>query len=258
MDQLKNKIQAELDGFHGRTGLALEIAGESFYFNSDEQFQSASVIKIPILIEGLRQSELGKLNLYELKSITNKVGGSGVLQALSGAATMAIKDLMTLMIIVSDNTATNLLIDLVGMEAINTSMKKMGLQNTVLNRKMMDIAAIERGLDNYTTPLDMITCLKVVNEGHYLSKASRELALEMLSFQQFQNKLPGMIDDERIVVANKTGSLPQVEHDCAVFKYMGKTAYAAVLMDQLDDLYAGRQKISRIGKHIADYLLEES
>lgn len=258
MDQLTNKIKEELIGFQGRAGLAIEIEGESFYFNSEEPFQSASVIKIPILIEGLRQSEIGKINLDKLIFINSNVGGSGVLQALSGVAALTIKDLMTLMIIVSDNTATNLLIDLVGMEAINASMKKMGLRNSVLNRRMMDMEAMERGLENYTTLMDMITCLKVVNEGTYLAEASRKTALEMMNRQQFQDKLPGMIDDERIFVANKTGSLPRVEHDCAVFTYKGKTAYAAVLMDQLDDVYTGRQKISRIGKHIADYLLEDS
>jgi beta-lactamase class A len=258
MDRLKYNMEEELHGFNGRVGLAIEIEGESFYFNSEKIFPSASVIKIPILIEGLRQSEIGKINLEELISIPNRAGGSGVLQILSSNVMMTVKDLMSLMIIVSDNTATNLLIDLLGIEAINDSMKNMGLQDTVLSRQMMDFVAIEHGLDNYTSPRDMISCLKVVNEGTYLSKASRKIALEIMKYQQFQDKLPGMIDLDRIFVANKTGSLPRVEHDCAVFKYKGKTAYAAVLLDHLDDIFAGKQKISRIGKHIYNYLLEES
>lgn len=258
MERLKNKIKEELQGFQGRAGLAIEIEGERFHINSEEPFQSASVIKIPILIEGLRQSEVGEINLNQLTSIASKVGGSGILQALSPDAGMTIKDLMTLMIIVSDNTATNVLIELLGMDAINASMEKMGLHHTVLNRKMMDFEAIERGLDNYTTPMDMISCLKIINEGPYLSEASRKTALEIMSYQQFQDKLPGMMDLDRIFVANKTGGLPHVEHDCAVFTYKEKTAYAAVLMDELDDVFAGRQKISRIGKHLYDYLLEEA
>ncbi len=126
MERLKNKINEELHGFQGRVGLAIEIEGEGFTVNSEEPFPSASVIKIPILIEGLRQSEIGKINLDQLIPIASKVGGSGVLQAISRDVRMTIKDLMTLMIIVSDNTATNVLIDLLGMDELNRSMKQMG------------------------------------------------------------------------------------------------------------------------------------
>ncbi|WHY78402.1 serine hydrolase [Neobacillus sp. WH10] len=76
-----------------------------------------------------------------------------------------------------------------------------------------------------------------------------------MKYQQFQDRLPGMMNLDGVMAANKTGSLPQVGHDCAIIMYKGKTAYAAVLMDQLDDVIAGKQTISRIGKHIYYYLL---
>ncbi|WP_223588777.1 serine hydrolase [Neobacillus bataviensis] len=258
MEQLKAKIEEELRSSSGRIGLAIEIEGESIYVNSEEVFQSASLIKLPILIEAFRQIEIGKLNENELVSITNPAGGSGVLQAFSRDALLTIKDFMTLMITVSDNTATNLLIDKLGMANIYRSFEKMGLQHTALNRKMMDFEAIEQGFDNYTSPLDMMTCLKLVKEGAFLAKQSREAALKILSYQQFQDRLPGMMELDKVKVANKTGSLPHIEHDCAVITNNGKTAYAVVLMDQLDDVFAGKQKISRIGKHIFDYILEKS
>ncbi|MGG3467422.1 serine hydrolase [Neobacillus pocheonensis] len=257
MDQLKANIEEELRGLSSRVGLAIEIEGESLYVNCEEAFQSASLIKVPVLIEAFLQSEAGKLNLDQLVSITNYVGGSGVLQAFSRDALLTLKDLMTLMITVSDNTATNMLIDKLGMADINRSIKKMGLKHTVLNRKMMDFEAIEQGLDNYTSPLDMLTSLKIVKERSFLTEESRAAALKMMSYQQFQDRLPGMMDLDRVFVANKTGSLPHVEHDCAVITYKGKTAYAAVLMDRLDDVFSGKQKISKIGKHIYDYLLKE-
>ncbi|MFP5112561.1 serine hydrolase [Bacillaceae bacterium C204] len=258
MDKLKVKIEEELRGIHGRIGLAIEIGPESFYVNSEGVFQSASLIKVPILIEGFRQSEIGELSVDQLVSIANHVGGSGVLQVFSSEAQLTWKDLLTLMITVSDNTATNMLIDRLGMEAINSSFGKMGLQHTSLNRKMMDFEAIKQGLDNFTSPLDILTCLKVIQEGPYLSEESQAAALKIMSYQQFQDRLPGMMDLGKVFVANKTGSLLHVEHDCAVITYKGKTAYTAVLMDRLDDVYTGKQKINRIGKHIYDYLLEES
>ena len=241
----------------GRVGVAIEIEGKCFYYQSEEVFPSASVIKIPILIECLRQSELGYLDLNDMVPIPDKVGGSGVLQALSPDLKLTIRDLMTLMIIVSDNTATNVLIDLLGMESINKAMKEMGLRDTVLNRKMMDLEAKKRGLDNFTSPRDMITCLKIMNEGSYLSPESREMALSIMNHQQFQDKLLGMIEADQIFAAGKTGSLPGVENDCAVFKVKGKTAYVAILMDKLEDTFAGREMISRIGRHVYNYLLAE-
>ncbi|QCJ41123.1 serine hydrolase [Bacillus sp. S3] len=255
MERLMEKIEEELRGLSGRAGLAIEMEGKCIDINSKEVFQSASLIKVPILIEGLRQSDRGTLNVNQLVSITSPVGGSGVLQVLSRDARLTLMDLMTLMITVSDNTATNILIDELGMEAINRSMVKMGLQHTVLNRKMMDFQALEQGRDNYTSPADMLTCLKVIMEGSYLTEESQAAALRMMKFQQFQDRLPGMMDLDRVMAANKTGSLPHVVHDCAIITYKGKTAYAAVLLDRLDDEFTGNQIISRIGKHIYDYLL---
>lgn len=258
MDRLKGKIEKELSALSGRFGVAVEIEGKSIFVNSGEVFRSASLIKVPILIEALRQSEIGELNVNELVSIINHAGGSGVLQAFSRSAVLTMKDLMTLMITVSDNTATNMLIDRLGMDVINGAFEKMGLRHTALNRKMMDFDAIEKGQNNYTSPIDMLTCLKIINEGSYLTEESRAAALKIMSLQQFQDRLPGMMDLNKVFVANKTGSLAHVEHDCAVITYKGKTAYAAVLMDRLDDVFAGKQIISRIGKHIYDYLLTES
>ncbi|MCM3764268.1 serine hydrolase [Neobacillus niacini] len=255
MSILETKIKEELVGFRGRIGLAIEAGDEGIYFNSDEVFPSASVIKVPILLAGLRQAEEGLVNLDKLTVITERVGGSGVLQSLSSLASLTIKDLLTLMITVSDNVATNMVIDLLGIESINQEIERLGLKSTNLKRKMMDFAAIQRGFDNVTCPSDMVKCLKAINEGAFLSGESKKVALTIMHAQQFLDKLPAMMDSERVFIANKTGGLPNVEHDCAIFKYKGETAYAAVLTDQLEDSYRAKQMISRIGKHIYDYLL---
>lgn len=256
MQGLEGKICKELDGFKGRFGLALEIGGARLLINSDEVFPSASVIKIPILIEGLRQSESGRINLNQLVSLSNRAGGSGVLQALSDHALMTVQDLLTLMITVSDNTATNLLIDLIGIKEINSTIRNLGLQQTALNRKMMDHEAVERGFDNLTSPLDMLVCLKTINEGSFLTGESRRLALKIMHFQQFHDKLSAQLDLGQVFVASKTGGLPAVEHDCAIIKTQGNTAYVAALTDQLADAYAAKLVMSRIGNHIYEYLIE--
>lgn len=257
MKRLETRVFDELKGFKGRIGLVIEIDNEQIQMNSLEVFQSASLIKVPILIEALRQCENRKLGENDPVPVLKEaiVGGSGVLQALSANVRLTVRDIMTLMIIISDNTATNLLIDLLGMDAINRFMRESGLKQTELNRKMMDFQAIILGRDNYTSPLDMIHCLKWMTKGTVLSKKSQAVALEIMGQQQFKDKLPAQMDD-RLFVANKTGELPKVEHDCAVLHFGKKTAFVAVLMDQLEDLQAGKQTMNQIGKHIYDYLVD--
>jgi beta-lactamase class A len=255
MGDFETVIREELAGFRGRVGLAIEAEDKRFYFNSDSVFPSASVIKVPILLAGLKLSEEGQVDLNRLTPITERVGGSGVLQSLSSHASLTIKDIMTLMITVSDNSATNMVIELLGMAKINQIITDLGLKTTKLNRKMMDFAAIERGINNITSPFDMLKSLKAINEGSFLSAEGKETALNIMHAQQFLDKLPAMLDTEEVFIANKTGGLPHVEHDCAILKYKGKTVYATVLTDQLEDSYAAKQFIGRIGRHIYEQLL---
>lgn len=259
MEILKEKIQKELNGFHGRIGLAIEIEDRKpIYLNSQDIFQSASLIKIPILLSVLLANHKGEIDIQQQFTISNdnKVGGSGVLQALSKGLTLCVKDLMTLMIIVSDNTATNLLIDLVGIEAINATFQDMGLKQTKLNRKMMDFAAIKPGKDNLTTPEEIIHCLRLVNQfNEHFGIAGLNLAKDSLKHQQYREKLPALVDEDKITVFNKTGELSNVEHDCAIFDCQGRIGYVAVLMDTLTDQETAKQTIRNIGKHISDFFV---
>ncbi|MFJ5761354.1 serine hydrolase [Neobacillus sp. NPDC093182] len=259
MEILKEKIQEELNCFQGRIGLAIEIEDtKPIHLNSQDVFQSASLIKIPILLSVLLAYHKGDIDIQQQIMISheNKVGGSGVLQALSNGLTLSVKDLMTLMIIVSDNTATNILIDLLGMEAINATFKGMGLEQTKLNRKMMDFAAIKQGKDNQTNPEEMIHCLKLVNQfNEHFKINGLNIAKDMLKHQQYREKLPALVDEDKIIVFNKTGELSNVEHDCAIFDYQGRIGYGAVLMDRLNDQEPAKQTIRNIGKHISDYFV---
>ena len=112
----------------GTLGLAWKnlSSGEEFYHNADEVFPAASIIKLHILVEVLRQAEQGMLSLTEEITITNpdKVGGAGVIQALHTGLSLPVCDLAALMIIVSDNTASNLLIKLAGIDKINVFISK--------------------------------------------------------------------------------------------------------------------------------------
>lgn len=256
-DELEEKVYTEVSRCRGRIGLIIEAEDKRIEINSEGRFSSASLIKIPILIECFRQSEKGTIDLQQPIQIASveKVGGAGVLQALSRDLELKVIDVMTLMIIVSDNLATNLLINLIGMDQINQGMRELNLQHTELNRKMMDFTALKYGMDNYTTAFDMLTCLKEIGQNRILSNGSASKVKEIMENQQFNNKLSDQIDLDLFKVANKTGELLGIEHDCAIIQYEKKSVYAAVLIDQLRVSKDGRQTLSSIGQLISQYLM---
>ncbi|MCM3092865.1 MULTISPECIES: serine hydrolase [unclassified Cytobacillus] len=240
----------------GRVALYIHTEDGFIEKDADAVFSSASLIKVPILLAGLLQAEKGLLQLEDEVEVTAsaRVGGSGVLQAMARDLKIKVTDLLTLMIIVSDNTATNLIIELLGMEKTNQLIKSLGFNNTSLNRKMMDFAALKKGTDNTTTARDMAYGIKALAEQKLLSGKYTEKALYILENQQFKNKLANTIETEKIKVASKTGELPGIEHDCAIFTHKGKTVYAAVLVDRLENQSAGKKVLSAIGNRISQYI----
>jgi beta-lactamase class A len=251
-------IKDLLLSFSGRASYKIEIGNETIEHNSNGAFRSASTIKIPILIEGFRQYENQTIYLNQSIKIPSKekVGGSGVLRALSDNMNMTVKDLMSLMIIVSDNTATNLMINFLGQHNINQCIKKLGLKQTMLNRKMMDFKSMAAGKDNFTSAADLIVCLKAINEDDFLLKDSNRQILSILKNQQFADKLPAFMDLDKVSFAGKSGGLDGVSHDCGIFQYRDKVLYAAVLTDGFDSNEEARRLIANIGKLVFDYLID--
>jgi beta-lactamase class A len=162
--------------------------------------------------------------------------------------------LLTLMIIVSDNTATNLLIDRIGMTSVSEICKRLGLKQTQLNRKLMDFDALQSGIDNHMSASDALICMKAIDKDEMFDVNIRESMLNMLHNQQFNQKLPAKINREHVYVANKTGELPGVEHDCAILRYKEHTVYAAVLIEGLRDNVRGREIIIKIGEYLNEYI----
>ncbi|WP_454265925.1 serine hydrolase [Rossellomorea marisflavi] len=239
----------------GRVSFSVLTNDESLSWEENRQVSSASLIKLPILMAAYEQIQTGRLQADAMIGLRHEdhVGGAGVLNGLHEGLILSIEDLLTLMITVSDNTATNRLIDLIGMDSINRFCLEWHLKGTFLNRKMMDFRLLDLGKDNWTSSMDVVSCLKGINEGPF-EETSRKKMLTMLSHQQFRDKLPALLGDD-VKVFNKTGELPGVEHDCALMESTsGKTAYVAVLIDELQDSEDGRRGIRKIGKLVYDYL----
>jgi beta-lactamase class A len=254
---LEEQIHELIEGVEGRISLHIELPAYTIQMHSDVPYSAASLIKLPILLEGFRQIQEGKLDPEEVIPVNqeDKAGGAGVLDHLSPHTKVTVHDLLTLMIIVSDNTASNLLINRMGMDSVNGMCRLLGLEQTELSRKLMDFEALESGVDNHISATDAVKCLKAMENDDLFQLNSRESMLRILQNQQFYQKLPGSMDRDVVFTANKTGELPGVEHDCAIIRYNHHTVYAAVLIDELKNSSEGSGLIMKVGKCLNDYLL---
>jgi beta-lactamase class A len=187
--------------------------------------------------------------------VTKKVqtGGAGILKELRSGITMTVRELVTLMIILSDNTATNMLIDLIGMDAVNKTMTGLGLKSTVLRRRMMDFAAAQTGQENTTSAADLTLLFTVINDSLGLPPAYGALMLDILTRQQVQDKLPFYLPPET-VLAHKTGTLAGVEHDGGILFVPGGPYIICILTADLVTNVQGLQLVANIGKTIYEHL----
>lgn len=196
----------------------MTVGGEVLFSrNADETFPQASAIKIPILLEALVQREADKLDWNERVSIEreNKVSGSGVLAEFSnGGSQLSVGDLCTLMILVSDNTATNIVIDRVGMQNVTERMASLGCPHTKLRRVMMDTAAAARGEENVSTPADAARIMQLLARGEFLNREISSDALAILRKPKstaIRKAIPA-----EIAVASKPGGIPGVATEWAL------------------------------------------
>ncbi|MBU9788717.1 class A beta-lactamase-related serine hydrolase [Lentilactobacillus sp. IMAU92037] len=214
--------------------------------------RSASVIKVFIMIEAMRRVKAGALNLKQAVAIPahDQVGGTGVL-AQRGTNQQTIGQLLELMIKVSDNTATNVLIDqLGGLSKINRTIENLGCHHTKLQRKMLDYRALNAGHDNYTSAADLGRTLLKIDRHQLLGGRYDTEMLRLLANNANQTKLPALISS-RATIYNKTGEFPDygVQNDAAIVK-KGQQSFVVVVLSE-----SGRQNqqidaMNLLGKHL--------
>ena len=255
---LEKRIRETIKDDRDRFFIAISTDEGTIQLNADQQVRAASVVKVPIMIEAFRQVEAGSVDPDQQIDIDegSKVGGCGVIKYLTRSNRFTFRNLLELMVIVSDNTAANLVLDKVGMNSVNQLFEQLGCRNTQIERKFMDAEAIEAGRDNYTSASDMVTLLKVIGETNALiSQSSRSQMLDILSRQQFRQKLPCYSDpDSGVRFYNKTGEIPGVEHDVAIVQRGKARIYAAVLTQGWQNNGMAQQYLAEIGKHLIAYM----
>lgn len=210
---LRDALEQAAGAHAGTYAVACASADESWSVdvNGDKPFVSASIIKLAILGTLLDQAQSGVLSLDDSATVgpSDIVGGTGVIQASGAGGSYTYRQLAAYMIQDSDNVATNLIIDAVGMPAVNEYASEIGLTQTTLNRRMMDFAA---GDENYTSANDVAHILQLIYQGKLVSPDASEFALDLLKGQHDDaGLLEGLPAGS--VFAHKTGTLDGVFND---------------------------------------------
>src|SRR2546430_13634027 len=211
---LWQKLAATIKEVDGKLEGVLAVAipdlstDQKYLLHADEAMPTASSIKIAILAELYRQAQQGKVKLTDFYTLqqSDMVGGSGITSVLTpGMTKLTLRDVAGLMISVSDNSATNLIIDRVGMGKVNALLDSLGLTHTRLRRKMMDLKAAAEGRENVATPKEMMMLLEQIYRGKVLNKEMTEDFLKVLSTHK-DSWIPRNLPDG-LRIANKPGSL---------------------------------------------------
>lgn len=256
---LGKSITTQISGILGPVSSTFGVAAWDFerdrrvFINENEVFPSASVIKIPIMAHVFCLRDEGRISLDEtvLLRDEDRVDGSGMVKELHAGVELTLLDLTTLMIVTSDNTATNMLIDRIGMESVNSRMRSLGIEKTVLARRMYDWESRKRGFENLCTPHEIALLLKVMVEGGISSKSTSTEMLEIMARQQCRERIPLLIP-EGTRVANKTGSIPGVVHDAGVV-YGPSGPYALCVMTRgVSDAVAADRAIADVSRLVYD------
>lgn len=247
--KLETQIQDVDQHLDGVMGAAIEdlATGDHFLLHEDEVFAQASSIKITVLANLYLQAQQGKLKLTDLYTVQSPdlVADSDIMSGLTpGVTRLTLRDLATMMVAVSDNSAANVLIDRVGMANVNAMLDSLGLTHTRLRRKMMDLEAAKQGRENISTPREMMTLLDAIYHGKVLNKESTADFFQMLSTNK-DSWLPRNLP-AGLKVANKPGSLEAVRNDSGIVFVEGRPYVICVMTSFLRNERDGEEAISQI------------
>ncbi len=237
-------ISSRVDGVVGYSIMDL-TSGDRMGHLERETFPTASTIKLAIVYELFKQAEEKTVRLDEMVTLDRRqaVGGSGVLFEM-GTPTLSIGDYAVLMVTLSDNTATNILIDRLGMAKIAARMQGLGLSGTKLRRHMMDTAAAKRGDENVSTPDEIVRLLQAMHEGMPDAIALLKKPKE----NRLRKGLP-----EGVASADKSGELEGVRVDAGIVFAKNRPYVLCVMTTFLKDEAEGERAIEAISRATYEY-----
>lgn len=215
----KSEILSRLEQIPGKKSFYYKnlTTGDTIAVNEELPMMAASVIKLPIMVECFLQIQAGRIQKDQIYILQNadKRPSCGSLNRMHEGLALTVEDLYNLMIILSDNSATNILIKLLGQAQINTSMKELGYKGIALNRLLFDREASERGIQNYVCAGEIADILEKLYKGILVSPEADAEMLEVLKEQRLNGKFPFHFV-EKVPIAHKTGEDDGITHDAGI------------------------------------------
>ena len=213
---------------------------------------AASVIKIPIMVEAFRQFESGELNPLETYRIKpeDKMPSCGALNRMHDGLEVTMRDLVELMIVLSDNSATNILIDRLGIARVNATLEAEGLKVTRLRRKLFDKAGMEAGLSNHVCAREIGLLLERMYAGTLVSPQASTEMLEILRNQKLNGKMPFFLKPRGIACAHKTGEDDGITHDVGVV--YARRPFVLCMLSEETDVPAFERLIQDVARELAE------
>jgi beta-lactamase class A len=261
VEELHSQLSHILSKAKGTWGVVVEDLeqGSRFEQHPQELFIAESIIKVPIMAAVYAAAERGKLSLDDVLSLRREdlVGGSGLLYALSPGLRLSIRDLVTLMIIQSDNTATNVLIDRIGKEQVEETMRDLGMHQSRYSRKLM-IYPVEVSENNTITAGDVSRMLGKIASGSFLSQRFCEEMISILKKQQVRNGLPSLLPAEHPdwEMACKSGWDTGRQHDVGVL-YTHDRRFSITALSKNVEAQEALRTLGMLGRAVYDFTKQQ-
>jgi beta-lactamase class A len=252
---LQTRVHREISGFPGTVTLYAKNlrTGASFSLAGEDPVRTASTIKLAIMAECFAEDAEGKLKLSEPITLraSEKVSGSGILQELSDGISLPLRDVADLMIVLSDNTATNLILERIGGNAVNGRMASLGLTQTRVMRKILgDGSKLKSEVSGVTdegaksenkkwgigrsSPREMVSLLEKIYRGELVNKAASGEMLEILKRQRDRNGIGRDMKD--VTIASKSGALEHLRSDVGIIYSKNGPIAMAITVDNIRDV----------------------
>jgi beta-lactamase class A len=243
---LDDQVKILVNAFKGKVSLFAKNldTGETYALNPDERVRTASTIKIAVMIEAFARVNEGKLKWTDEVILTKekKVGGSGILNELSDNLHLTLRDAVNLMMILSDNTATNLTLDVLTTDAVNARMESLGFKNIKIMRKVFAGGESAAGKDpenkkyglGMATPREMVLVMEKLERGEIVSPAVSKEMIELMKREQGRNAIGRSLPD--VPMASKYGALDRLRSSVAIlYTKKGKIAMA-ISCDEMPEI----------------------
>lgn len=249
---LQNQINIQASDFSGQYSLIIHkpgLFGFSFSEQPNLKIPAASLIKLPILAAALQAVEENVISFDQEIVIEGQdiTGGSGIFKRVELPLKVNFKELLSFMIIISDNTASNKVIDLLGLDYLNTKFKSFGLKETVINRKMMDFVSRKKGFENYTSSRDTLIMLKKIYEQKLVNAQFSQFARDLLSRQQYNDRIARFLPKD-VEVAHKTGLERGVLHDAGIVYGKKNDFIICVLTKDVTNYREAKEFIAKVSQ----------